>query len=103
MKRLSSKIKRVDAFGEGVGFTIGGEGTHKTCLGTLITILVYAIVLIYGTNKFHKFKERADTTYQTKFHRDGLSATEEFTFEEIGANFAIGFGTLTQEEALEYV
>ena len=67
-----------------------------------MTILIYAIVLIYGTSKFTKVKDRSDTSFETKLHRNALSETETFTFEELGANFAFGFRGLTQDEALYY-
>ena len=60
-----------------------------------MTILIYAIVLIYGSSKFTKVKDRSDTTFETKLHRNGLSETAKFTFEELGANFAFGFPSLT--------
>ena len=90
MKRLTSLLKEIDNFGQGVNFTIAKKNTLNTWCGTLLTILIYTVLLFYGFAKAIKVKEYQDTIHWTTVKND-IAENTTFTFEEMGANFAVGF------------
>ena len=65
MKSIKSLFKEIDNFGQGVNFTIAKKNTLNTCTGTLLTILIYTVVLVYGFTKAIKVKEYQDTIHWT--------------------------------------
>ena len=64
MRKVYNKLKEFDKFGEAAGFTIRGSGTYGTGLGLLLTLLIYAVSLIYAKRNYEKLVERADTAHQ---------------------------------------
>ena len=63
MQRLKSKFSSIDQFGQGINFLIKGGDTFTTSLGAVVTLLIYVTVLIYGSTKFNRLKERLDTSH----------------------------------------
>ena len=64
MVKVSKRLKKIDMFGQGIKFTVKGQETYKTCSGAILTLLIYVIVLVYGSNRFQKFYQRQDTSHQ---------------------------------------
>ena len=63
---LGRKVKSLDIFGEGVGFNIGGgQNSHKTYLGSLLTLVIIVICGTYAFKRYTVLKKYSDTTYQT--------------------------------------
>ena len=64
-------------------------------------------MLIYGSTKFVKVKDRLDTSFQRTTQTNAIRANEAFTFEEIGANFAFGIagfrGIESTDDLRDYV
>ena len=46
--RLKNTFKKVDAFGERLDFNVNGRSRFNTGLGSIVTILIYALVLVYA-------------------------------------------------------
>ena len=65
------------------------------------------VVLVYASAKAIKVMERLDTSFETKIVLNDILETDIFTFEEMKANFAIGFyqyeTNMSREEILDYV
>ena len=92
MRNVLDRIKKVDIFGDTIGFTMkGGSPTFTTCLGAVITICIYMLVLIYGQNKFLTMIFREDTSHQTIVNKDAISNEELITLssEEFKINFQL--------------
>ena len=61
MGRISETFKRLDTFGEGINLKVKGHDTFGTCVGAILTIMIYAVVFVYAQMKFTRLKERLDT------------------------------------------
>ena len=88
MKRVSQSLKQLDHFGEGVKFTVKGQEAYKTFLGATITLLIYLVVMVYGSNKFNKLYHRSDTSYQQVTLESSIDVEQRFSMKELEANFA---------------
>ena len=58
---VTNHLKSFNIFGSSVGFQIDGKSDFKTCSGSLLTLLIFALVLTYGINKWNKFQEKSET------------------------------------------
>ena len=62
-KRISKSYKLLDTFGESVGFTVDGSATHRTCIGSFVSMIVFILVFIYGFEKYFIMMDREDTNF----------------------------------------
>ena len=64
--QLGKKAKSIDMFGEGVGFNIGGgKETHKTYVGSILTLMVIMITATYIFKRYSVVSGYEDTLFQT--------------------------------------
>ena len=50
---ISSYMMKIDSFGEDKSFTVrDGDRYYRTWLGTLLTLLIYGVIVVYGMNKY---------------------------------------------------
>ena len=56
--------KSSDLFGSSVHFTVNNGSVFKSFLGATLSLMIIAVVLIYGQGKWVKMINRADTTFQ---------------------------------------
>ena len=61
MRKISETFKRFDTFGEGINLKVQGHDTFGTCVGAILTIMIYAVVFVYAQMKFARLKGRLDT------------------------------------------
>ena len=51
-KKITDQLRRTaksfDIFGTPVSLTVDGDSTHKTYFGSIVSILVFTITIIYG-------------------------------------------------------
>ena len=90
MQKVTDTFKSIDSFGSGVGFSVKGEGTFKTGLGAVITIIIYVIVLYFGADKYGVLTSKGDTTHQEILFENVVPPTTTFLMGDIDANFAFG-------------
>ena len=60
-------------------------------LGTLVSLIVLAVVIPYGFNKFFIMKEHSDTSFQSIEVENAIDFREEFSFEQIHTNVLFYF------------
>ena len=66
MKKIFNKIRQLDKFGDSVSFTVRkGQSTFTTWAGAVVTLIISALILIYGSQRFIAFIKRDDTKYET--------------------------------------
>ena len=52
LKKLSKYFKKFDQFGDSVNFNVrDGERTFNTMSGTVISLLIFTLILLYGITK----------------------------------------------------
>ena len=52
LKKFSKYFTKFDQFGDSVNFNVrDGERTFTTIFGTVITILIFTLILLYGITK----------------------------------------------------
>ena len=90
MNKALTKLTQVDMFGEAATFTIDGEATYNGVFGSLISVLITVIVMVYGLKRGIIVYTYGDTTFQTSVEQGNLNQTKIFSFEETHFNLAIG-------------
>ena len=68
----------VDMFGMGVSFKIGDEGQFTTWAGTLLSLMIYALILAYGSYKFVGLVNRDDAVIRTSSVINGVPLDTEW-------------------------
>ena len=51
LQKAINSFKSIDMLGSGMNFTVKDNDVFRTSFGALVSILVYAIVAVYATNK----------------------------------------------------
>ena len=52
LKKFSKYFKKLDQFGDTINFNVrDGERTFTTMFGTVITIFIFTLILLYGITK----------------------------------------------------
>lgn len=51
-KRVARILRKGDIFGEQVKFTVDGNETYTSIYGTIVSLVIFSILLIYSVNKF---------------------------------------------------
>ena len=63
MRGVANTLRKVDIFGESVAFSIGDETSVKSLLGSVMTILVTVVTLMYAWNRFTVMVGYEDTRF----------------------------------------
>ena len=87
MSKISEAFRKIDAFGEGIDFTIKGGKKFGTSIGAILTLLIYLVVGFYAQTKLVKLIYRLDTTHQSSVNENEIPHEREFSLEELQANF----------------
>ena len=83
-------LERLDMFGQLLPtFNIGGRQTVNTLVGGFMTVVIYTIVLAYGTIKFIELSTRANPNIAQFFKQDAFDFTDVLNLNE--ENFKIAF------------
>ena len=75
-KKLRDTILRLDLFGEPVGFTIDGDGSHKSCLGLSLSFFILATMIPYSFKKFQTLNTFDDVTVTEFIDYEGKQTTD---------------------------
>ena len=51
-RKIENTMLKLDLFGESVKFSIDGEDSHKSILGSIVSLGIFATILAFGTKKF---------------------------------------------------
>ena len=62
-------------FSSHISFNEGGSDGFSTNLGSLVSLIILSLVLIYGQKKFFDLQERSDSMHQEFEEKDGLINT----------------------------
>ena len=90
MELLSSIIKSFDKFGDTVNFNIkNGSPVYRTWPGTVISLIIYSLILIYGGQKFLIMWSFDDTKYEKNIKWESVSIDSVFTADDI--DFQVAF------------
>ena len=90
LSKLGRKFMSIDKFAERPGFSVDGSDTYPSLKGTLLTILVIAVVIPFGFNKFLIMRDREDTYFHT-ITEESLRFEELLSYEETNANVMYNF------------
>ena len=83
-------MNKIDKFGSGINFNIAGKDHYQTKVGSLITLSIYIIVLIYGSQKFTKVVNRSDTSFQKRVDEINQRQDNTFTLGQLDLNIMFG-------------
>ena len=76
--------------GSSIGFTLNGGKTHKTWLGTFLTLITLTVVLAYTMKRYEVMYNKADTTFLRTISPDVFDKKDPFTFRDTQFNIAFG-------------
>ena len=66
-KKLKASFLSLDFFDETIGFTIGGQRSHKSVPGIFLSIGILVLVCSFAINKLVLCLSYSDTRHQTSF------------------------------------
>ena len=92
-REIGEKFKSLDTLGEGINFKIDGQRTHKTYLGSIVTLLIAYISLNYLMRHFGIMLSYADTTHQQTEENFIPARDQAFTYDETDFNVMMGLFT----------
>ena len=78
LDKFSSKFKSLDLFGESVGFTIRGNGTHQTFFGAFLSLFAIVVTISYAQDRLKTMFAYGDTTYQETKQKSNYNPTEPY-------------------------
>ena len=77
-------------FGQTVGFNIGKSNQKfQTSRGSLTSLIILGLILVFGTNKFLTMYQRGDTKFQTKIEQNAIPEEQVFSVDDL--DFAMAF------------
>ena len=92
MKNIKSILKRIDWFGESIGFSVqDGANSFRTWPGTVLTLLIYALVLTYGSRKFEVLLHRGDTKQTTTVQKNAFPDDSKYPASDLDFDFLFWF------------
>ena len=91
LSKIGDKVMQIDKYGESASFNIAGRSSHPSVYGIIITMLVFAIVIPYGINKFVVMQNYEDTYFQSITLENEMSAYEEIGYEQTNLNVMLYF------------
>ena len=98
LSKLADAFKKLDQFGEDVGFTLkDGSRQYFTIMGSLVSLVIFAVIVAYGYQKQEEMFNYTDSKIAEKISSYGMHGAE-IPFTEI--NMAISIG-LTNKSTLE--
>ena len=71
----------IDKYSESPSFSIQGGSGYPSICGAFVSLLVLAVVIPYGSNKFFIMRDYEDTTFQSITEANAIDVREEFGFE----------------------
>ena len=96
LSKIRSQVLRIDKYGETASFTIKGRDALPSFCGTLVSVMVLAVVLPYGFNKYLIMKDYDDTSFQSITIENAIDYREEFGFDQTNANYFFYFTNVAQ-------
>lgn len=88
-------MKAFDIFGEGVSFEYDGKSTHRSYLGSLLSIGIIVITISYAVRRFLVMQDRADTVHLQTPITDLYSKESPLDYETTDFDFAFGLKSNT--------
>ena len=102
-QRLQSTLLKLDQFGEPVEFTVDGEGSRKSFLGLLLSLVIFATVIPYSVDKYKTLINYGDTTVLDDFDPSGKKPTDVTKIPELSIAIQImNLGTLESIKMDDY-
>ena len=68
-----------------------GESKYKTIPGAILSLIIYLLIVIYGSTKFQTMLAKEDTRQQTTIKKGAIPAKWILTADDLDFDVAIGF------------
>ena len=72
-KKSRDLFKQFDLFGKEIRFRRKENEELTSCYGTVLTVLIYIVMIVYAQMKVQKLYLRGDTTHQETIIREDIS------------------------------
>ena len=69
-RKIEAALLQFDRFGESVQFSIDGQSTHRSILGSIVSLGIFATVLAFGAKKFSISLNYQDTLFFQTMEKD---------------------------------
>ena len=81
LSEVSRKLMSIDKYGETKSFSIAGNNTYPSVFGTLITLIIFVVIVPFGFNKFIIMRDREDTNFQSTIEERAIDRSDVLTYE----------------------
>ena len=85
---LQSTAKSFDAFGTPIKLTLNGEHKHKTYLGSVMSILVLTITLLYASFRWKIMRDYGDNINAIIYERKTVPLEDPIRMDDAQMNLA---------------
>ena len=85
---LQSTAKSFDAFGTPIKLTLNGEHKHKTYLGSVMSILVLTITLLYASFRWKIMRDYGDNINAIIYERKTVPLKDPIRMDDAQMNLA---------------
>ena len=89
MKGIADKFRLIDIYGHSIGVHYRGDGSFRTSLGSIFTLITVALVLSYTTIKVRDMVERTSQNERTQSLKIDLDEVGEINMAQ--NRFTFGF------------
>ena len=83
---------KLDIFGEPVGFTVDGEGSQKSYLGLLLSLIIFGTIIPFTYQKFSTLRTFGDTKVSDDLDPSGKNLSDRTKIENF--SFAISLADI---------
>ena len=88
-KQLKKGLLSLDIFGEGIGFNINGEATHKSYVGLFFSIIIFTTMTAFGIKQFDTMINYEDTRHSYQLRENVMDKKEEVFNKDLHIGFTI--------------
>ena len=96
-QKFANIFKQADQFGETKLFSIDGSDSYQSCCGSLLSLVIFGILMTYAIMKGIILLKKEDFKVQEQLVRNGLDTGRIFSQEEIGFKVFFIINRLTIE------
>ena len=82
MSSIAGKCKSIDQYGHSIGVHYRGDGSYRTILGSIVTLIALGFVMVYTTIRISGLVKRTSQNESTQFLRVDLDEIGQVSFVE---------------------
>ena len=77
VERLGDAFKWCDLYPETPGFTVQGKKKFQSIFGSVVSLVIFGTMLIYGASGYEEVITRSATKHESSIENTSIGSTEE--------------------------